>query len=93
MLDKALKIIRESHGMTATDAAAALGLSNSHLSEMEHGKKTPSIATIEKYSRVFDIPVSSIMFFSEMLDRPETPTANRVRHFLSKKIIDLLEKI
>ena len=92
MLHRALKLIRESHGITLTEAANELGFSKSHLSELESGKKTPSLEFIQKYSEHFDIPASSILFFSESLDDNERKFASKTRRFLSKKILDLLER-
>ena len=36
---------------------------------IEKGRKTPSIETLNKYADYFDTSVSSIMFFSEDLDK------------------------
>ncbi len=45
-----------------------LGISKSYLSEIEKGSKKPTLDLMEKYSKNFQIPVSSIMFFSENID-------------------------
>lgn len=92
MLNKALKIIRESHSLSLTDAANRLGLSKAYVSEIENGKKNPSLETINLYAKEFDIPVSSIMFFSEQLDDEPGSKTSRIQSFLSRKIIELLEQ-
>ncbi|WP_444436948.1 helix-turn-helix transcriptional regulator [Pseudomonas sp. A6] len=89
MLGKALKLIRSYYGLSQTDLSESLGVSNSHLSEIESGKKQPSLDMLSKYSEYFDIPLSSILFFSENLDAPR-PT-DSLRLGVAKTIITLLE--
>ncbi|EPO8097631.1 helix-turn-helix transcriptional regulator [Pseudomonas aeruginosa] len=89
MLCKALKLIRSYYDMSQTELSAELGLSNSYLSEIESGKKQPSIDLLQKYSDYFDIPLSSILFFSENLNSPR-PT-DSLRLGIAKTIVSLLE--
>ncbi len=89
MLGKALKLIRSYYGISQTDLSENLGVSNSHLSEIESGKKQPSLDVLNKYSEYFEIPLSSILFFSENLDSPR-PT-DSLRLGVAKTIITLLE--
>ena len=65
MIHRALKLLRSYHNLKQKDLAARLGLSPSHLSEIESGSKPVSYELLEKYSKVFDIPVSSITLFAE----------------------------
>tara|TARA_R110000744_G_scaffold91972_1_gene178320 strand:- start:88 stop:375 length:288 start_codon:yes stop_codon:yes gene_type:complete len=51
--------------MKQQDLADKLSVSKSYLSEIENGKKNPSMDIVERYSAVFSIPPSSIMFFAE----------------------------
>lgn len=80
------------HDMTQKELADRLDVSKSHLSEIESGKKTPTLAMLERYSAVFEIPTSSIIFFSESLDG-EDPRVDRARVMISSKILALLEFI
>lgn len=89
MLGKALKLIRSYHDLSQTELCYRLGVSNSHLSEIESDKKQPSIELLRRYSDCFEIPLSSILFFSESIDSPR-PTDN-LRFGLAKSIISLLE--
>jgi transcriptional regulator with XRE-family HTH domain len=91
MLNEALRLIRVFHDMNQSALAERLGISKSHLSEVESNKKTPSLALIDRYSEVFDIPKSSILFFSESLDG-NRPIEN-ARTMVSSKIIALLNFI
>lgn len=68
MINEALRLIRVFHDLKQTQAAEKLGVSQSYLSEIERGTKLPTLEVIQKYSAAFDIPASSILFFSENLD-------------------------
>jgi transcriptional regulator with XRE-family HTH domain len=66
MISRALKMLRRYHDLKQKDLAAKLGLSPSHLCEIEAGTKPVSYDLLEKYSEVFEIPVSSITIFAEV---------------------------
>ena len=89
MLGKALRILRVFEGLTQVQAAEKLGVSQSYLSEIERGDKTPTLDVLGKYSAVFGVPASAIMLFSESLsDRSNT---ERARALVAGKVIDLME--
>ena len=68
MLHKALKLLRTSHDFKQKELAKKLGISASHLSEIESGQKTQSLVLLERYGEVFEVPVSSILFLAENID-------------------------
>lgn len=88
MINEALRLIRVFHDLKQVEIADRLGVSKSHVSEIEKGTKSPSLALIEQYSRVFRLPVSSIMFFAEEL--PQAQAGDRVRSRIAGKVIDIL---
>lgn len=91
MLHEALRLIRVFHDISQKDLAIRLGISNSYLSEIENGKKAPSIELIEKYAIEFNMPVSSIFFFSEkIVDGRKGEVA---RQYVSKKVLAILNWI
>lgn len=89
MLNKALKIIRTFHDVSQSEMSGRLGISNSYLSEIESGKKQPSIEILTRYSECFEIPLSSILFFSENLDSPKS--SDKIRLHVAKRIVSILE--
>ncbi len=91
MLENALKMIRVFHDMPQKQLAAYLGIAPSFLSEIEAGKKQPTLALLEKYSEQFKIPVSSIMYFSESMKDGSIGERTRVR--VSRKVLALLNFI
>lgn len=88
MLNEALRLIRVYHDLTQTQLSYDLAISNSYLSEIESGKKAPSLELLSKYSGRFDIPVSSLLFFSENLEKSRV--TDKVRLGVARKVVDLL---
>jgi transcriptional regulator with XRE-family HTH domain len=91
MLSEALRLMRVFHDLSQKEMAGKLGVAKSYVSEIESGKKVPTLTLLEKYADVFGVPPSNIMFFSENLE--SDTTGERARHFLSKKILSLMDFI
>lgn len=89
MLGEALRLIRVYHDLKQKQAAERLGLSTSYLSEIERGVKTPTLDIIQRYGDVFEMPVSSIMFFSENVGK--RGTIDQARTFVAGKVVSLLQ--
>lgn len=90
MLHKALKLIRQFHELKQVDLADRIGISKSYLSELESGKKVISIDILNKYSEAFDIPVSSLVFFSESIDSKGLLPIS-FKKMVAGKIINIME--
>ena len=94
MLSEALRLMRVFHDMKQVELADRLGVSRSHLSEIESGKKEPSLDLVRRYADLFDVPVSSILFFSENLDPDRSPKQlTRVRGVIASKVLDFLKLV
>jgi transcriptional regulator with XRE-family HTH domain len=90
MIHRALKVIRQFHGLKQNDLAGTLDISKSYLSEIETGKKPASLEILEKYSRVFDVPVSSLIFFSENIGK-EQLSSSKFKKVVASKIVNIME--
>lgn len=88
MIHEALRLIRVFHDLKQVELANKLGVSKSHISEIEKGNKSPSLDLIQKYATEFKIPVSSIMFFAEEL--PNVKSGDKIRSRIAGKVIDIL---
>ena len=95
MLSEALRLIRVFHDMKQNELAARLGISKSHLSELEAGKKQPTVELIGRYSSEFGIPSSSILFFAENLEDPSNSVsaAGRAKGVIARKVINFLQLV
>lgn len=91
MLHKALKLIRVFHDLTQKELSEKLGISKSYLSQLESGNKRPTLTLLESYSKIFDVPVSSIMFFSENIN--QKVSTDNLRVFVSSKVLALMNFI
>jgi transcriptional regulator with XRE-family HTH domain len=91
VINEALKMIRVFHDLTQSELADKLGVSKSHVSGIESGRKAPSLELLQRYATVFDVPLSSIMFFSENLG--DRSAADRARGIVAKKIVALMRFI
>lgn len=89
MLNEALRLIRVYHDLRQAEMAEKLGISKSYLSEIEKGHKKPSLDLVDKYSAVFDVPSSSILFFSENMGKSKS--YEKARGFVASKIISLMK--
>ncbi|HBU98659.1 helix-turn-helix transcriptional regulator [Thalassospira lucentensis] len=89
MLAEALRLIRVYHDIKQQELADRLGLSKSYVSELESGKKVPSMEVIQKYSDAFGIAPSSILFFSENLENPSK--AKRTKSAIAGKVLQFLQ--
>lgn len=92
MIYRALKTIRLYHNIKQSELAEIFGMSKSYLSEIESGKKTVSFDILESYSKHFEIPVSSLIFFSEELNSPSKKSvAEKFRLVFADKILKIME--
>jgi len=91
MLSEALRLIRVFHDLSQTELAERLKLSKSYLSEIESGRKTPTIDVVEKYALEFKIPASSIFFFSEKIS--DDARGERAQEAIAAKVLDFLRLV
>ncbi len=88
MLNEALRLVRVFHDINQSQMAKKLEISRSYLSEIESGKKTPSIELLDKYSHIFHLPSSSILLFSENLENDTFSEKTRIA--VAGKIIKIM---
>jgi transcriptional regulator with XRE-family HTH domain len=89
MINEALRLFRVFHDLKLIEMADKLGISPSYLSEIEKGKKEPSLKLLDKYSEIFKIPTSSILSFSEKLEHNQ----KGIKAKIAKGFVNFLENI
>lgn len=92
MINEALRLFRVFHDKKTKELAEELEISTSYLSEIENGKKQPTLALIDKYADVFETSKSAILFFSEELDKTDNKTVRKNVRSLIFKFLESLEK-
>ncbi|MFA5643133.1 MAG: helix-turn-helix transcriptional regulator [Candidatus Paceibacterota bacterium] len=60
-LGRNMKRIRLEKGMTQGDICRKLGLDRAYISNLESGKKNPTLATIEKIAKALGINIDELM--------------------------------
>ena len=94
MIGEALRLIRVFHDRKQLDLAKELGISQSYLSDLERGEKSPSQDLVARYATIFNVPVSSIWFFDEKLESGAPATViKRSRGVVADKILDFLKVV
>lgn len=86
-MNNALRLAREFHNLNQSRAAEKLGVSQSFLCEIESGKKTPSLETLQKYAEAFSLPTSAFLRFLESVDE------NDARPQFEKKVTNKILKM
>ncbi|MGQ0503585.1 MAG: helix-turn-helix transcriptional regulator [Panacagrimonas sp.] len=87
-LSEALRLLRSYHDESQIRLASDLGISRSYLSEIEGGKKQPSLDLLRAYAEHFGLPLSAILLFSETVE--SGPIAERVRKASTATALKLL---
>ena len=68
MIGELLRLIRVFNDLTLSELAKSLNASASYLSEIESGKKKPTLDFIKQFSNYFKIRPSTILFFMEEME-------------------------
>ena len=69
MVSESLKKVRKEHKFTQQDIADVLGIDRSTYTFYETGKTSPSIATLQKLSNVYNVTIGYLAGYEE--NRPE----------------------
>lgn len=71
MIHEALSLIRVFHKMKQKELAEKLEISRSYMSGIESGKKKPTYDLLQRYSNIFDVPISSLFLLSEFMEKEQ----------------------
>jgi transcriptional regulator with XRE-family HTH domain len=88
-LGRALKLVRSYHDLSQIELAEKLDISRSYLSEIEAGRKTPSMDILSEYSRQFAVPLSTLLLVSEGFE--DRTVSGRLKKSATGKAIRFLE--
>lgn len=96
-INKALKILREYHGLKQFEAADKIGFSRSVISELESGGRPASLDVIQRYADAFKIPASSVLLLAELsehsLESSDLKGITRMKRNIAVKTFKILDWI
>lgn len=91
MLNELLRLLRVLNDLKSIELAEKLGISPSYLSEIEAGKKQPTLDLIQRFAEVFHTTPGTLLSFAENLAKE--PKRKDYKTLLRKKAIELLQLI
>lgn len=91
MIGDVLKRMRIIYDYKAKDMSNLLDISPSYLSEIENGKKQPSLDLLQRYANVFGVKVSSLILLSEKIENVEEN--QQVVKKMMKYLIEIMSDI
>ena len=66
MIGYILRIIRVANDLSIRELAEAIGFSSAYISEIERGKKTPTIESLKRFAEYYKFPVSYVFVLDEL---------------------------
>ena len=93
-MGEALRLLRIFNVYKSAELAKKLELSQSYVSELENGKKQPTMEVLDKYAKVFEMKKSTLMLFAESLEGEEIKNDKKQRIARAgMKLLKILEKV
>ena len=93
-MGEALRLLRIFNGYKSAELAKKLELSQSYVSELENGKKQPTMVVLDKYAKVFEMKKSTLMLFAESFEGEEIKNDKKQRIARAgMKLLKILEKV
>lgn len=93
-MGEALRLLRIFNGYKSAELAKKLELSQSYVSELENGKKQPTMEVLDKYAKVFEMKKSTLMLFAESLEGEGIKNDKKQRIARAgMKLLKILEKV
>ncbi|MDO8503783.1 MAG: helix-turn-helix transcriptional regulator [bacterium] len=86
---KALKIVRSARNFSQTDLAKETSLDPSYISLIEQNKRTPSMGTLQKITKILDVPLHLFVLLSSEKNEVKKVSASK-RSDIAEILLDLL---
>lgn len=83
-----LKSLRNIYGYSGKELSEKIEISPGYLSEIENNKKSPSLNILEKYSKTFDLKLSTLILLGE----EDEENLSKGKSWIRKKMISFIEK-
>ena len=97
MIGEALRLLRIFNGYKSVEVAEQIGTSQGYISEIENGHKQPSLDILEKYAKMFDMKLSTLMLFAESIEDGERDKRGVLaKQYVARagmKLLEILDKV
>lgn len=87
-IGETLKSLRNIYGYSGKELSEKIEISAGYLSEIENNKKSPSLNVLERYSKVFDLKLSTLILLAEK----DKENLSHGENWIRKKMISFIEK-
>lgn len=92
-MGETLKLLRIFYGYKVAQLAESLGFSQSYVSELENNRKQPTMDVLERYSKFFNMKISTIFLFAEALESDhEIKDKKQKVAYAGMKLLTILKK-
>ncbi|MGE0668349.1 MAG: helix-turn-helix domain-containing protein [Sphingomonadales bacterium] len=91
LINDALRLIRLYWGLSQSQLAETIGVSQSFISDIEANRKSVSYDLLQKYSQGLNIRMSQLLFFAEEISGENVKRKGNL--LFADRILALLEKI
>lgn len=91
MINEALRLLRLYCGMSQSDMASRLKVTQSMVSDVESGRKSVSMDLLQAYSEAVEVPMSQLLFFAEEIEGE--PVARRGHLIVAERVLQLLDRL
>lgn len=85
-LPLAIKEIRKKKGIKQYEAASKAEITQTYLSQIESGQKTPSFEVMEKLAKVYKTPLAIMLWYS--MDEKDVPRSKVTAYREFKPLVD-----
>ena len=95
MIGEALRLLRIFSGYKSVELAKELNISQSYISEIENGKKQPTIELLDRYAKVFNMKKSTLMLFAESIEEDKQVIKDKRQKtaIAGIKLLKILDKL
>jgi transcriptional regulator with XRE-family HTH domain len=77
--------------MSQAELAKELDISSAYLCQIESGKRKPTLDLIEKYAKLFEVPMSALLLFSERLE--SSTLKEKSRAYVANRMLGIIEAL
>jgi transcriptional regulator with XRE-family HTH domain len=85
VIGQQVKVLREQKNMSQGDIEKRTGLLCCYISRVENGHTVPSIDTLEKLARAFEVPLYRLFTDQDHVKKPNIPAEDKVSRAASSK--------